>query len=79
MTLQLESVKRPETRSRMSWVLILALPRAWLYYLKQVFSQGLTSLICKMRGLDEMTSPVPLPLKYEGDSELSRSSQEMVR
>lgn len=40
-----------------SW--ILALPSAWLYYLKQVFVLGLGFLICKMRGLDEMTSKVP--------------------
>lgn len=60
--LQLQSVKRPETQSQVSWVLTLALPGAWLPYLKHVFTLGLTFLICKMRGSDEMTSKFPLTL-----------------
>lgn len=40
-------------------MLILVLPSAWLYYLKQAFALGLGFLICIMRGLDEMTSKVP--------------------
>lgn len=62
MALQLQSVKRPETLSQVSWVLILTLPSAWLYYLKHVFALGLAFLFCKMRGLDEMTSKIPLTL-----------------
>lgn len=76
MTMQLQSVKRPEAQSQVSWVLILTLPSAWLYCLKRVFALSLTFLTCKMRGLDEVTSEVPLTLKCEDDSELSRSSQE---
>lgn len=76
MTMQLQSVKRPEAQSQVSWVLILTLPSAWLYCLKRVFALSLTFLTCKMRGLDEVTSEVPLTLKCEDGSELSRSSQE---